>query len=526
MTSRHIATSLTRLSTILLLALAPSAHADTWYRAESPNFLLYSNIDAAETRAYLEHLETFKYLADLLLGNSQRDAAAPSRFTVYLVDSPNRFRAVFPKAGWYVSGFYYTCIEGAQAFVYAPQFYGARMDMGLQTLLHEYSHHLMFSRMRRFYPSWYVEGFAEYLSTTKLQDGYYLIGVRRDGRAEQLSVTDRWVNYDVMLDPKRFTEAVKNRKVDVFQYYAQSWITAHYMLSDSTRAKALTAYFDRIARGEDGSEAFKAETGMTTAQLRTEINSYRRKYDALRVKVPDMPETPITVARLPGERDDYLMEAAALRTCPKKSHGLELTEKLRALSAKRPGDDGLRLELNRAELLFGDAKAARAELESIVGKNPSSFDAHYLLGRSYFQDANGDSAEHIDNRNKASEHFLEAYKLDKGHAANLYYLSLSMDTGGTPSKSVVNAGTAAATFAPSVPEYALHAALVNLRAGDKNTAIRALQPFANNPHKLEYAAKVAALINDLRETEVISEAITKLEKLGLPPKEKEEKEPE
>ncbi len=526
MKARRIATSWIRFSAILLVALAPSAHADTWYRAESPNFLIYSNIDAAETRAYIEHLEAFKYLADLLLGSNPKDRAATSRFTIYLVDSPDHFKTVVPTIGRYVGGFYDRCIEGAQAFVFAPQFFGAQMDMGLEILLHEYAHHLMFSRMRRFYPSWYVEGFAEYLGSTKLQKGYYLVGVRQDGRGAQLNFSERWVDYDVMLDPKRFTAAVKNKQVNAFQYYAQSWITAHYMLSDSVRAQGLNSYFDRIGRGEDGSEAFKAATGMTTSQLRNEINAYRRKYTALQVKVPEMPETPITVDRLPNERGDYLMEAAALRTCPEKKHGVKLTEKLRALRAKRPGDLGLRLELSRAELLFGDAKTARAELESIVTKDPSSFDAHYLLGRSYYQDADGDSAEHIDNRNKASAQFLEAYKLDKGHAPNLYYLSVSMDTGGTPSKSMVNAGTAAAMFAPSVPEYALHAALVNLRAGDKNTAIRALQPFANNPHKLEYAAQVAALINELGETEVMSEAISKLERLGLPPKEKNEGEDE
>jgi len=40
---------------------------------------------------------------------------------------------------------------------------------------------------------------------------------------------------------------------------------------------------------------------------------------------------------------------------------------------------------------------------------------------------------------------------------------------------------------------------LNLRAGDKNTAIRVLRPFANNPHELEYAAQVADLINALSE---------------------------
>jgi hypothetical protein len=522
--SLRTGTSWSRFSAILLLGFSQYANADTWYRAESPNFRIYSNIDAAETRAYLEQLEAFKYLADLLLGNNPKDRVSVSRFTLYLVDSPDHFKTVVPDIGRYVGGFYKTCIEGAQAFVFAPQSFGAEMNFGLRILLHEYSHHLMYSRMRRFYPSWYVEGFAEYFGSTKLQDGYYLVGVRQDERAARLNSSSRWLDYDVMLDPKRFAAAVKNKRVEGFQYYAQSWITAHYMLSDSARAQALNSYFDRIVRGEDGSEAFKAATGMTTSQLRSEINSYRRKYSALQVKVPEMPPSTITVDRLTNEKGDYLIEAAALRACPKKKYGAKLTERLRALSAKRPGDLDLRLELSRAELLFGDAKAARTELESLVAKNSVSFDAHYLLGRSYYQDADGESAEHIDNRSKASAHFLEAYKLDNGDAPNLYYLSISMDMGDAPSKSVVNASTGAAMLAPSVPEYALRAALVNLRAGDKNTAIRALQPFANNPHKLDYAAQVAALINELVETEVISEAISKLEKLGLPPKEKEEEE--
>lgn len=524
MESRGIATRWIRLPAILLILFTSSAQADTWYRAESPNFRIYSNIDAPETRAHVEQLEAFKYLADLLLGNNPKDRTSASRFTIYLVDSPDHFKTVVPKIGRYVGGFYNTCIEGSHAFVFAPQSYGAQMDFGLNILLHEYSHHLMFSRMRRFYPSWYVEGFAEYLAGTRLQNGYYLVGVRQDQRAAQLTASDRWLDYDVMLDPKRFTAAVKKKQVNTFQYYAQSWITAHYMLSDSTRAKALNAYFDRVARGEDGSEALKAASGMTTSELRKEINSYRRKYSALQVKVPELPDSPITVDRLPRERGDYLIEAAALRGCPDKKHGVKLLKELRALRSKRPGEVGLLLEVSRAELLFGDAKAARAELESLVAKDPSSFDAHYLLGRSYLQDAIGASPEHIENRSKASAQFLEAYMLDKGHAPNLYYLSISMDTDGTPSKSVVNAGTAAATLAPSVPEYAMHAALVNLRAGDKSAAIRVLQPFANNPHELDYAAQVAALISELGETEDMSEAISKLEKLGLPPKKKEEDE--
>ena len=510
--------------TCLLIGLAPSARAETWLRAESQHFVVYSSIGESDTREHIEQLEAFKYLAELILGTNPKDTVANTKFTIYLLAQPDHIKTVMPAANRFVAGVYFHCVENSQAFVYAPQWYGAEMDIGLQILLHEYSHHLMFSRARRIYPSWYVEGFAEYLGATKLQDGRYRLGVRQEGRAAQLNSSDKWLDLETMLDPTQFAAAVKNKKVNAFQFYAQSWILAHYMLSDSARTQAFNNYFDRIGRGEKGGESFEAATGMTLAKLRAELSTYRRTYAALLVNVPSLPDITIKTSRLPREQAAYLIEAAALQVCPKKKYGTKLLEEFRALRAKSPGDLRLRVELSRAELLFGDRKAARNELESIAANDALAFDVAYLLGRTYFEEAKPETAEQVTDRNTASEHFLAAYQLDKTHPANLYFLSRSLDTGGTPSKAVVNSGTAAAVLAPSVPDYATHAALISLRVGDRDTAIRVLQPLASNPHKLEYAAQVSALIGAIREKEEFAPLIGKLEKLGLPPKEKEEDE--
>jgi hypothetical protein len=505
----------------VLLALGQGARADTWTRAETRHFVVFSNIEAAETRQYLEQLEAFKYLAELILGTEPKDTAAGAKFTIYLLGRMDHLKTIRPEIGRYVAGFYLHCVENAQAFAFAPQWYGAESDFGLQILLHEYAHHLMYSRMRRFYPSWYVEGFADYLSTTKLEKGRYQVGVRHEGRAVQLQGSSRWLDFDVLLDPKRFSAAVKNREVNGFQFYAQSWLLTHFMLADSARIQAANSYFDRIGRGEDGAKSFEAAAGMTPDQLRAELGSYRRNFQALLVKVPELPDTAVTLTRLPKEQEDYLLEAAALQTCPKEAYGGKLVERFRALRAKRSGDVRFRVELSRAELLFGDPKAARAELEALARSDEAAFDVAYLLGRSYYLEAGQDTAEQLNMRNKASEQFLKAYALNKTHAPNLYFLSKSLDSGGVPSKSVVNAGTAAAVLAPSVPEYAVHAGLINLRSGDRATAMRVLQPFANNPHKLDYAAQVSALIESIRANEDLAALITRLETLGLPPKESE-----
>jgi hypothetical protein len=59
---------------------------------------------------------------------------------------------------------------------------------------------------------------------------------------------------------------------------------------------------------------------------------------------------------------------------------------------------------------------------------------------------------------------------------------------------------------PSVFEYATLAADVNMRAGNRDQAIRSLQPFACNPHDPKQAAAVTRIISALEEGKSYYEA--------------------
>lgn len=133
----------------------------------------------------------------------------------------------------------------------------------------------------------------------------------------------------------------------------------------------------------------------------------------------------------------------------------------------------------------------------------------YLLGRVYLEAAKeeADGERSVALMDKASTHFIAAYKLRKHHPQTLYFLAQTLDTESTPSKSVVNAANAAAVLAPAVFQYAFYAALVNVRAGDRPMAIRVLQPFASNPHDTSMATRVVDMIDAIREEKGVGDVM-------------------
>ncbi|HEY5809646.1 MAG TPA: DUF1570 domain-containing protein [Povalibacter sp.] len=498
---------------LLLAAVLPVArsHAADWIRAQTDHFVVYSNVGASTTKEYLEQLEGFKYLAELLLGSGSGSAAASTRFTLYLFDDQEVLKTVRPEFNQYIGGVYLHCVEGAQAYVWRPSASFSGQDPGLTILLHEYSHHVMFSRMRRFYPAWYVEGFAEYLSTVTLRNGTFAVGRANEERLAQLT-NDRsgWIDSAVMLDPKQLAAAQEAKRVNLFQFYAQSWLLTHFMLSDSKRAQGFNEYFERVGRGEDALSGFSNATGIAPADLERLLRSHLRKMPGVKVSVPQLPDTAITIVPLQKEQDDYLLEASVIRTCPGETHGKKLLESLRAKRPQHQGDITFRTELSRAELLFGDADVARRDLEILAATDGATFDVFYLLGRSYENAAQRNAEERDNFTNKASAEFLTAYKMDKLNAPNLYFLSRTLDDGGTPNKGVLNASMGAAVLAPSVHAYAINAAVVSLRADNPDAAIRVMQPFASDPHNPTSAARVTAMITAIRDKKELAEVMSTL----------------
>lgn len=494
-----------------LLAQAQLALADSWIQAETSHFVIFSNVGESKTREYLEQLEAFKYLAELVLGTDPNSAVSSARFTIYLLDDQALLKTVRPSLDRYVAGVYLRCVEGARAFAYRPERWDpTQPDQGLVILRHEYAHHVMFSRIRRFYPAWYVEGFADYLGAIRFERGKYIVAGSNDMRVRYLTGDTRWIDFNVLLDPAQFAAAVKEGEINSLQFYAQAWLLTHYMLADSERTRGFNEYFERTSSGEDAISSFESTTGIPVAELASELRTHLRKLPGFAVRVPDLPKEAVTVTRFPKSRGDYLLEAAVLQTCPDEEYGLELTKRLRAMRTKHAGDAGFRLELSRAELLFGDAHAARTELEALAQSETADFELSYLLGRSYYEAAQTDAEQSDALMSKARDRLVQAYKLKKLDAPTLYFLSRALDTEFTPSKSVHNAAVGAAALAPSVASYAIHAASVSLRSGDKDVAARVMQPFTSDPHNPAYAARVTAMIKAIREDKSFEEIMSAL----------------
>lgn len=500
---------LVSISLCLGTAATSPAQAKGWVRAESAHFVIFSELGEAKTRTYIEQLEAFKYLAELMLGTDPKSGASSAVFTIYLLADPETFQVVRPGIDKEIGGFYLHCLEGSVAYASRSiQWDTSAPDNGLMILLHEYAHHLMFTRMQRFYPRWYVEGFAEYMSTTALDRGQYRVGAANVFRLPLLrDESVRWIDFRVILDPVKLAAVAKEGNLKSQPFYAQSWLLTHYMLSDSERTRTFNAFFDRVGRGENAIESFEAETGIRVDALTKELRAHLRKLPAIRVAVPNLPETAIKVARLPSSLDDYILQAATLQTCPEEEHGEKLTKELRKLKDRYAPDPNFRLELARAEFRFGDVQAARSELEALAQTSEPDPELLYLLGRIYLDAANeeedGEQREIL--LDKASTHFIAAYKLRKHHPPTLYFLSRALDIGSEPSKSVVNAANAAAVLAPAVFQYAFHAALINVRADDRQMAIRVLQPFASDPHNTAMAARVVAMIEAIRDEKSMNE---------------------
>ncbi|SFG05858.1 hypothetical protein SAMN05518801_106189 [Novosphingobium sp. CF614] len=230
-----------------LLSSAP-ATATGWNKAESNNFVIYSDGPAATLKEFAETLERFDTLLRALLNTPQEDH--PSRLTVYLLDTSSDIGTLVGNQS--VAGFYHPDIAGS--YVVASRLQTSRYEAGgLPVLFHEYGHHFMFRHFEDIAPLWYQEGFAEFVSTVDFtRDGIWTIGKVDDIRA-----------YDVMHGNISIEELLglideKPSTDDVSMIYARGWLLVHMLNFDQSRQGQLIDYLQRFRRGQNLKEAAAA----------------------------------------------------------------------------------------------------------------------------------------------------------------------------------------------------------------------------------------------------------------------------
>ena len=481
----------------LSACLGVSAHAaENWVRAESEHFIVTSSTTDAKTVRYVQKLEAFNTLTNMLLGGS--GGTTQAKFQIYMLADPEQMKVVRPNFSDYVGGVYFHCGEGSIAYAKAPG--NGRQEENLTTLFHEYAHHVMYQHARSYYPAWFIEGFAEYLSTAYPDRGWISIGESSDMRINTLG-SDGWIGFDQILNPKFRIDGDKHADPRTMgRFYAQSWLLAHYMLSDPARTKALYAYFTAAGGGADPIASWEQATGIKIDTLQRVLQRYSDNMFFMNVPLADYPESSIRVTRLPKGAEQYVLKASLLTTCPAWEYGKTLLAGIAAQQTALAGDPQYRIELAKAQLLFGDLGEAETALTEIHAAHPDDFQVNYLMGRvrtAQAEKAEGAAKSRLTDEARAF--FIAAYRVNKLDAPNLYYLARSFNNKPDyPDMNVLNAADSAHYLAPAVWEYAFFDFWVNLRNNRRDKAAAALAPLGNDPHNPAQAARVQKALEAIK----------------------------
>src|SRR5438128_8668587 len=257
-------TRLGRMAAALALLLLASPAAAAWRRAESANFIVFSQSSEASLRKDAALLED--YNAFLRLLTRVDDPPPPNKLKVFIVRGRAALRTVRPGLANEVGGFYASSEAGIAAFV--DDNAGLENGEENQILFHEIAHHFMLQYRPTAYPPWYVEGFAEYVMTARFEKETISYGQASTLRTSWLTHRE-WLPLErILFDPP------PRKPEENALYYAQSWLLVHYLLRDETRRRQAIDYLAATAGGEAPRAAFKRIFATEPKAMMREIENY------------------------------------------------------------------------------------------------------------------------------------------------------------------------------------------------------------------------------------------------------------
>lgn len=459
----------------LFVALALPDRAEArWLRAESPRFVVYSDGAEADLREYVRKLETFDALLRALHGIPDT-APVHRKLPVYLVRSRAQIRLVAPGRGSSVAGFYMPSTED----IFAVALRQGRED---DFLFHEYVHHFMLANFPYAYPSWLVEGYAEFFMTATMDDEHVTWGQFNANRAAWLTGS-AWLPTAEVLKPKHRSEL---RSQDIARFYAQAWLITHYFMSDPERRKQLDAYVRAVGAGEDPVLAMEKAAGMPVDTLHRTLRDYaagRISYSRASARSFRAPE--VTVTAMSPAADDLLLLSLRLKVPVPQAERPRTAEMVRREAAKHPGDPLAAVTLAHAELHFGDPPVAERVLAEFLAANPEHVEALQWMAQAKLEAAHKatEPAKARSLRGQARALLARAYKADDFNYLTFLLLARSREPEADyPNDNDIQTWSMAYAIAPQVGSIRLGAARALMLRGRHAQAIPLLEPIANNPH--------------------------------------------
>ena len=493
----------------LSLALAAFPASARWAVAETPHFRIWSEQNDRLLREDAAVLEDYHALLELVTGRKWPQEAP--KLDIYIVPGLREMKIIEPEAGQNVAGLYAASSGQIAALSMRTS---ADPQFARQTLLHEYAHHFMMQVAQTAMPSWYVEGFAEYMMTAQFRPDRVEWGEVNVGRAYQL-LTGSWIPLEKLLD--------RYSRVDPYAFYAQSWLMAHYMYRTPGMAPKLQAYLLKVAEGGDPVESFRTEVDPDLEgfqkKLRAYINGRSRTYTRMKREPPGSAAVEMRV--LPESADDMLLPLVSMQYPQKGETDARNLKTIRAEAAKYKGDPWAERALAIAEAIGGDATTAAPLLDAALAKTPA--DPMLLRWRArLYKPFDPDTPE--EDVKSARRLLTRAYKADPNDWLTLRdYVRTYQARNPVLEKNQMNALLAAYQLAPQVSELAIETGDALARAGRYREAWSVMSPTVFNPHRRNLSDEVQAYMAALKAED--GEKVKAFLAMGLPAVADEEEEP-
>ncbi|WP_309603303.1 hypothetical protein [Sphingomonas sp.] len=367
-----------RLAPIAILAAAiatPTSAA--WQRATSTHFIIYADQDPAGLSAFAQKLERFDKAVRVTRAMADPPVGDGNRLTVFVVGGLLEVQRLQRGANNLTAGFYRTRASGSIAVV--PR------RMSRDTVLtpeiiffHEYAHHLMFQELSAPYPPWFVEGFAEFMSTAEVKaDGSVGLGGAPVHRARSLYQRVNPLPFSSMLGAQAPTSGDERAAL-----YARGWLLAHYLTFSPTRRGQLEAYLSGIAAGRPPLDSARAAFGDLTA-LERDSEAYLKadKFPFLTIPAAQVPIAPVKVAPVSPGMAATMPLMMRFRAGTDGNDHAGLADRIRASAAPFPADPMVQSLLAEAELAAADPVAAEAAADRALAAQPDLVDAMLTKGR-------------------------------------------------------------------------------------------------------------------------------------------------
>jgi len=495
---------------LLLLAsvlfVSAPAHAE-WWEARTDHFIIYSQDDERDTQKFAVDLERYDNALRSLQSVEFKPLHDWQKVTIYRLGDFDTMGRLAHTDG--IGGFYeWTLLPVEFTPVRTMNRLGSitarmrdtRNDMDPRSVLfHEYAHHFMFENFPTGYPSWYVEAFAEFLSTIDLKsDGTFHVG-----NPPQWRTADLFGGMLTTTPQSLLASTAKPDGEDQYSYYSVGWLMNHYLTFEPTRKGQLQTYLKLVNDGVPSGDAARKAFG-DLDQLAAEITRYKNKGRLYGADVrPANSATPkVTMRRVGPDEEAVLPIRVRTKAGVTHSEAGGVAGDARGVAQKYPNSLPAQLELYEAEFDAEHFDAAEAAADRALQLKPDSIDALIDKGQVLLEKGKKDKQYLA----QARTYLARAHDLDAQHPAPLLYNYLTYWYSGQPIPESANLGLEHAYMvARHNPELrlVLTRQLLSEKKGDLARDI--LLPLALSPHEGKNEKNLHAVI-DLIEAKKVDEA--------------------